>query len=81
MSQTITKCDCLVLVIGGFQLFSSGLVIGNSFAFISPITIFLASIFFYLSQSTPCGHNCIVATAWELARGKPLRTPVWRLTS
>jgi len=48
---------------------------------LSGYSIFFAITFFYLSQSTPCGHNCIVITAWDLARGKPLRTPVWRLTS
>jgi len=71
MSQIITMRDGLALVMGGFQLFRLGLMIEHSFA----------SIFFCLSQSTPCGHNCIVTTAWNLARGKPLRTPVWRITS
>jgi len=43
--------------------------------------IFFAITFFYLSQFTPCTHNFIVATAWDLlARGIPLRTPVMRRT-
>ena len=87
-NQLITARDWLVFVMGKIHatLIASSRSESDDFslwclAYLAATDNFFTSIFFCLSQSTPCGHNCIVTTAWDLARGKPLRTPVWRLSS